>query len=65
MASQNVEIAGLFGGVGSPAKPVSDAEFPGNRAVAGNFSEFGLQRPSWDAEIRSQQRLLRGFLLND
>jgi hypothetical protein len=34
----------LVGGGSSPAKPVSNAEFPGNRAITGNFSEFGLLR---------------------
>jgi hypothetical protein len=31
------------GGGASPAKPVSDAEFPANRVITGNFSEFGLR----------------------
>jgi hypothetical protein len=33
----------LDGGGASPAKPVSDAEFPANRVITGNFSEFGLR----------------------
>jgi hypothetical protein len=65
VAPENCGLLGLGGGAASPAKPVSNAEFPGNRAIAGNFSEFGLQRHSWDAEIRSQQRSSRSFLLNN
>jgi hypothetical protein len=43
VAPETHGLQGLDGGGTSPAKPVSNAEFPGNRVITGNFSEFGLR----------------------
>jgi hypothetical protein len=54
---------GLDGGGASLAKPVSDAEFPANRKITGNFSEFGLLEVLVERRNMCAAAVLRKFLL--
>jgi hypothetical protein len=63
VVSETCGLRRLDGGRTSPAKPVSNAEFPENRAITGNFLELASWRSLWSEETCRPQRFLPSFLL--